>query len=848
MSDISLCKSLASPTKSTLMKLLFSLVLAGLLLSSPGAVFAQSAMAEITGVITDSSRAPVPGVTVTLTNIATGVKIAALSSNEVGLYYVRSLPPGVYSIEAVKSGFKTFRADEVQGHTGQVLRFDILLEVGNVVTTVKVTAQAGVGAIQRESSDISSLINARSVEELPVLGRRVIDLVEITPGVAMNYDNGLQPFFSVAGSPGVRSHSYYIDGGNTGYPRTQGDGGNLPIVNPTPDVVEEMRVETKNYSAEFGEAGGAVIMLTTKSGTNSYHGEAYTYIQNEGLNARDFFAPTRPTGRLNQYGGIFSGPVVKNKLFFFGNIERQRTGGGGFPLLTVPSAVQRSGDFSPTFDAKGNLIPIYDPLTTCGTFGNPACALDANGHPIITRQQFPGNIIPSNRFDPVAAKVAAYWPSPNSPGLITGGNNFLGRANNTNHPATDHVRVDYQLSEKQRLYFRYSYNRETIQAIGPFQGTPGALADPGGFKGGDFWPSMGISYTWVLSANTINELRFNRGNTLFHHRRFGNSTGTAYDFADKLGLHNLGPQAFPQFNVSGYTQLGSGAGGWQQLDQDAMRDYVLEETLTHRKGSHNLRIGGAWKDSRAIYGYHSFPSGESDYDVRATALPNVAGTGNGFASFLLGLPNNATVQNQQSPDIRTWYAAGFVQDDWRVTRSVTLNLGVRYEYDTPKRDLTNSFSGFDPYKVNPVCNCPGVITFSSDYWNQYRKAEPFYNALYGTVSPRLGFAYSPWGRSDLVVRGGAGMFMLGNDYGDNFWGIPLHGAGTYSVWTSDALGLTPAFQLSQGFPVVAPPSSGTALGLCRSGKTQRLPQTGITLRVKQVPQRNLIWTSRNSLA
>lgn len=201
---------------------LLSLALGSLLLSVTCPVQAQTAVAEITGIVSDASGAVIPNVAVTLTNTATGTKVAALPSNEAGLYYIRSLPPGVYNIEAVKSGFKTFGAAHIQVHTGQVLRYDMRMELGSMVTRVEVTAQPGTGEIQRESGDLSSLIGERTVKDLPVLQRRVIDLVAITPGVVMNYDNGIQPFFSVAGSPGVRSTQYYIDGGNTGYPRTQG--------------------------------------------------------------------------------------------------------------------------------------------------------------------------------------------------------------------------------------------------------------------------------------------------------------------------------------------------------------------------------------------------------------------------------------------------------------------------------------------------------------------------------------------------------------------------------------------------------------------------------------------------
>src|SRR5262249_1060809 len=309
--------------------------------------------------------------------------------------------------------------------TGQLLRHDIKLEVGDVQQRVEVTAETGAIALQKDSAEISTQLAPEVIRGLPSITRKTYEMIDLSP--AVKFPNGItnrgynlsayQPFVSIAGTPGSRGHNYYIDGSNMIYTRIQGDDGYMPSLNPSPEGVQEVRVIANNYGAEFGGGHGAAIIVTTKSGSNRFRGQLYEYAQNRSFDARNFFARETSPNNYNNYGGQLGGPIIRNKTFFFVHLERERQKVGAPSILTVPTLAQRAGNFSTTLSTAGSVVPIYDPETTVTpTTGNP------------TRTPFPGNIIPASRFDPVAVNVLKYFPEPNRPGAITGGDNFVGTA------------------------------------------------------------------------------------------------------------------------------------------------------------------------------------------------------------------------------------------------------------------------------------------------------------------------------------------------------------------------------------------------------------------------------------
>ena len=723
---------------------------------------AQTALSEIIGDVLDQSGTAISQVEVKLTNEATGVE-SVLATNEVGTFSSRSLQPGVYRIEAARPGFKTYVATHVELRTGQVLRNNIVLQIGDVAQQVEVLAASGAVELQKDSGDISTVLNQQTIREMPSGTRKVLELVELTPGVTLTGRGSTQSqelaFFSIAGNPGTRSNMYVWDGATSAFPRAQGDGGNLPAANPPTEVIEEMRVISNNYSAEFGQGIGGVVIMTSKSGTNEFRGDLYYFGQNDKLNARNFFSRTVPPVRFNNYGFVIGGPIIKNKTFFLANYERETNGSSTPVILTLPTLAQRTGDFSQTFNASGGLIQLFDPATTKT---DPVTGVSV-------RDPFPGNIIPLSRQDPLVKNLLTnYVPDPNQPGTITGANNFLANRKSTDVTRNwQFYRLDHLLSAKDRLSGRVSIDRPRYPQGGPFVGTRGENADPLAVNVVQAGNTVGLGYTRMISPTTLSDFRFGYTSFLLDLQALGQQADVwKQNIAEKLGLKNLSADTFPYFEAAGYSPIGGSGGsfgGRQNLIYRTMRAFSFSETISHQRGHHNLRAGFEWKHSKAVFASRVWPSGRSTYDNRATAQPGISTTGNSMASFLLGEVATASIQETPAADMRTWYMGLFFQDDWRIARNLTINLGVRYEYDQPKVDVGELQNFFDADKINPVCNCPGVIQFSSDQWALTQQHTPLWNSQPHNVAPRVGFAWTPLSKDDLVVRGGYGCFSRDQD-------------------------------------------------------------------------------------
>jgi hypothetical protein len=416
-------------------------------------------------------------------------------------------------------------------------------------------------------------------------------------------------------------------------------------------------------------------------------------------------------------------------------------------------------------------------------------------------------------------------PLPNQAGTISGANNFLAnREVNNVHRLWNLGRVDHNFTESDKLYARVSVDKPEYPEGGPYHGIAGAQnADPDDVNVTQLNKTVGIGYTKILSPTMLSDFRFSFVSFNLNLEALGdNSQVWQKNYAAKIGLQNLSVDTFPYFVPSGYNGIGgSGAdfGGRQDLIYKVFRAFQFGETISKQVGRHALRFGGEWIGSRGVYASRLWPSGESTYDPRGTALPGVAGTGNSIASLLLGQVGTAVVEDEPAPDMRTWYVGGFLQDDWRVNNHLTLNLGVRYEYDQPKVDVTNSQNFFDFNQINPVCNCPGVIVFSQNLYAVNQQHPALYEPQSRNVAPRVGLAWTPFGKDDFVVRGGYGIFYAGADYGDIFWDGPQAGTGVKGTWTTDGLGLKPAFTLAQGFPAAPSQALNSSWGAVPIGQS-----------------------------
>jgi hypothetical protein len=692
-------------------------------------LLAQQTDASVSGVVSDSTGAAVPGAAVTAQHKETGVVTRAVT-NAAGFYSLRPLPVGPYSLTIEQQGFRKYQREDVVLTTGQALELTVTMELGNVSETVTVTSE--VPLLETRSGEASQLIESKTIEEMPMGDRNAFNIVEITgAAVFVPNETGGTPTFSLAGGR-VGSQMHWIDGGAGQNMRI-----GVPNTNFTPPIeaLHEIKVMGNGFSAEFGASAGGVVIANTKSGTNRYRGQVFEFFRNEVLDSPNYFSPVvdgekqRPQLRYNVFGGTIGGPIRRDRTFFFTSYQASIRGDGQIKTLTVPSSLQLGGDFTGTYTARG-LAVIYDPATSSAG---------------VPRSPFPGNVIPASRFDPIAVKLAGFFPLANrAPDDVTGANNF--RLNDVNRTKRHNLtlKVDHTLTESNKVMFRLLYSGDT-QARSSVYPEPAADTVNASNSGNWFWYG---SWTQIVSPSLIHELRITYGTRSF--RSF--SRGLNEGWPAKLGFSGINDTAFPSFAPAGFAALGSTN---QDRQQFPIQQYQLVDSLSLVRGKHSLRVGVEVRPSMNHEVQRSLVSGRFVFSRGYSGLPGNAFTGSGFATMLLGIPTTITFRDTDVLDRRSWYLAGYVQDDWSVGRTLTLNMGLRWETDSPIIDTNLAMNGFDAEKINPVSGTPGVVTFLGR--NGYRSTP--YDADWNNFGPRFGFAWRPLGVRHTVVRGGFGVFF-----------------------------------------------------------------------------------------
>jgi len=738
-------------------------------------VLAQGPGASISGTVTDPQGAVIAGVEVTATSLETGVKTTA-RTNEAGFYSIASLPIGSYEVRAELGGFRRRVESGLVLTTGRNLELNLKLELGAVAESVTVAATTSL--LETRTSEASQLIESQYVEDLPLGDRRAMNLIEMTgAAVFIPYEEGDKPTFSLAGGR-TQSQMYWIDGGS-------GQNMRLGIgqidTDPPISVVQEVKVLANAFSAEYGASAGGVVIATTKSGTNKLRGSLSEYFRHQKLDAPHFFSPivagqkSKPSLRYNVYGGTIGGPIRRDRTFFFFSYEGSRRRDGSVRTLTVPTARERAGDFTQTYTLRGVLVPIYDPDT--GRMGATR----------IVRDPFPGNVIPASRFDPVAVKLMDFYPLPNRPADDPAqSNNF--RANEVAAVTRENflLKLDHNQGARDKFSARYLYNSDDKTHKSVY---PNKAADPTNdtAKRQQFWY---VSWTRVLAANALNEFRFTYGNRIYH----AHSKGLDGNWPTKLGMKGVPDDAFPRFAPANVAALGSSG---QDRRQFPIQQYHLVNNLSWVRGRHSLKFGGEVRPSLNYEVNRSTVSGNFTFGAALTGQPGVSNTGNGIATMLLGSPTNFVSRQTPVLDRRSWYLGGFIQDDWNLQPGLTLNLGLRWETDTPMRDVNRRMNSFDARAINPVSGTPGVVRFVGlDGW----PLQPF-PSDWNNFGPRFGFAWRPLGMKKTVVRGGYGIFFA-HPYDR---GAPTVASLGYeislSLQTQDD-GTAVPYKLSQEIPIV----------------------------------------------
>ena len=772
------------------------------LLSSTSA-FAQSSTGLITGTVTDASGAVVQNVTVTITQLQTNRR-AVVRTGADGRFLSPALAIGDYKLESQAAGFKLASRSGITLEVNQTADIRVTLEVGTAAERIEVVAEAPL--LESNTSELGKVVDNRRILELPLNTRNVFSLINLTPGAVgssgIRYDSQA---WSVYGAR-VNMNEIVVDGVSTVVPRPSGT--SAASVYPPVDAIQEFKVIGLNPPAEFGRTSGTVLNVVYKSGSNQLHGSAFEFIRNSALDANDFFANSRgqdlASFKRNQFGGVISGPIRKNKTFFMGSYEGLREIKAVSTALTVPTELERHGDFSQTRAANGQLIQIYNPFTT---------RVEGTG---FVRTPFPGNVIPLELLDSVGKNVVKYYPLPNTPGApFTNQGNYASSGGNSTKINSYDFRVDHNFTDTQRFFARYS-QRATDED--PAELFPAALAAASGREiTGDRPKNFVAEYVNILSPNTVLTVRLGVNRTIF------NLANQSLGFLpSSLGLPksidtSADVQVFPEISASGgYPTLG---GVHADHRHSTLNSFPLVTSLSRTIGHHQLKFGFDGRLIRANLRETRTPDGAFPFTPAPTQGPNPlrasSTAGNSIASLLLGAGSGSEllyrgfkVQASQS-----YYMAWYAQDDWKITPSLTLNLGVRYDFDTPKTERYNRLTYFDPEVASPLATKVsafpdlrgGLIHVGADGYPRNNFA---FTA--DQVAPRLGFAWQP-GRN-TVLRGGYGHVYAASFVSATVADVP-YGYGSETPWITSLDGVTPLNLLSNPFPNGLRQPEGTSRGL-----------------------------------
>lgn len=756
---------------------------------------AQEFRASISGIVTDPTGAPIPDARIKVISVERNVVYDA-TSNGAGYYLVQFLPVGRYNFSAEKTGFKKYTRENISLIAADKIDIAPRLELGNVAESINVTDQVSV--LQTESASRTGTLDNRTLENVPSGGRNAFALQYNLPGVVKSSTYwGSMELYAFGNVNAVQ-----IGGGRSGENETVVDGVSntksdrgvlfVPSINST----QEFTVMTNSYDAQFGRVGGGVNIITVKSGTNQFHGQLFEYLKNEKIKAQGWAA--NKAGQVanpfknNTYGFEVDGPVLipklfngRNKAFFMVSLESLREHARGGQLRTLPTEAQKGGDFSKAFNGTGGLVSIFDPLTT---------QLQANGN--YTRTPFPGNVIPANRINPVAANVTKFYPKANLPGdgpaLL---NNYAKVLPTTNEYDSWLGKMDYNFSDRSRVNFRYGQT--------PWLNFAQLVWGDNAAEPSGQYPSTRVPRNWGADwTRTISpSMVFNLRGGLARYEGFsGNAFGGGFDpktlgFPSSL-VSQFTRLQFPRFNLGTYSELGSNqVSGYTTNDT-----YSVQPNMSWTRGRHFLKFGTEFR----LYNNNNISpgtaSGVYNFDrgwTQSNPLRGDANSGNEFASFLLGYAASGSVPRNIDTAFQNRYYALFLQDDFKVNSRLTLNLGFRWDYETPYYERHDRMiNGFAFNEASPIASRVQGLSLKGgvQFANVGGSSRYAFDPKKGNFQPRLGAAYKVG--SKWVLRGGFGLSYLGQSSSGPTGGFSR----TTNMVTSVDNNITPVTTLSDPFP------------------------------------------------
>jgi hypothetical protein len=767
-----------------------------LILATTGIVRAQDVRASISGIVTDPSGAPVVSATVAVTSVTTNSRVST-STNETGYYVTPFLTPGAYTLSAERPGFRKFVRENIVLQSLDKARIDVELQIGALTDSVTVTA--AVTSLQTETATRGQTLSNELIDNVPTQGRNPFQIAWAAPGVVKTGTFRYLRSFDIGGTSGMS-----INGGRNkenevlldGISNVQADRTVMHV--PQMEAVQEFKVLTNTYDSQYGRTGGGIVTIVTKGGGNQFHGNLFEYFQNDKLNANQYELNTagtkKPPNHINTYGFQLSGPVYlpkvfdgRNKLFWTLSNEAMRQRSADPGVVTVPLKEFHNGDFSGLFNAQGQQVRIYDPLTT-----------QTDG----TRQPFAGNAIPAARISPVAKAVLPYFLTPNSAGAspahtlnYTFPSRWVGDLNQWTG------RLDYQVNSKNSVFFRYGENpysefRSLVYNLDP-SGT-----NPAESTGNAPLLRNGRNWTWDWTSTLTPTMTFDLRAGLNRWEAAGGSVfGANFDpkqlgFASSL-VAQFNKLQFPNFSLGTYQSIGSSS----LLNANTHDTYTVQPNLNKVYGRHFLKMGF---EARRYNDYTQNPglaSGTYSFDKgwsQAVAGRPDAVSGNEFASFLLGYPASAGVDKNIDPAFTHFYYAAFLQDDWKLTPRLTVNLGLRWDYESPGTERHDRMvRGMDLFAPSPIAaqakgmDLKGQILFAGVNGQPRGSFDPDKN----NFAPRVGVAYRL--REKWVVRGGYGLYYLGQGENGSNQGFSQR---TNGIISTNAL--TPAVDVTNAFALL----------------------------------------------
>jgi hypothetical protein len=767
---------------------------------------AQQFTATIQGIVQDATSAVVAGADVSVINIGTN-EVRRVATDRDGAYVVPQLNPGFYRVVVERAGFKTATVDQIKLDVQQSRAVDVRLEVGGTSETV--TVAATVAPIATVSSTISQTIENKRLVDLPLNGRNPFSLATLSPGVIP--------------APGS---SPFISGGRNATSEVTIDGisnvnaeNNVSILDlnytPSVDAVQEFSVQTNAVGAEFGRLGGGVINLVTKSGTNQFRGTLFGFLRDDALDANNFFSNRASIQKgsftRKQFGGNIGGPIRKGRTFFFINYEGLRQGTANVGTFTVPLPEWRQGDFSSLKNAAGQRIIIYDPLTTRPDPSNPGRFI---------RDPFPNNVIPPERINPIARNLMPYWPLPNTTpaNVNTGANNFTIAGTSVSESNQIDSRVDHEFSAKWRAFVRISSLFKAPNR--PFNAY-GNLATPTNAGPTDSSArSLSLDNLYTVNPTLLLNVRYGLNHRLVVRSPFS----SGFDIT-RLGFPGSVTQVaamqaleFPRFDINGLSSLG----------QETFNDLVIEPTThsvninaTKVLSRHTVKMGMDYRKFLLNFLQFGSPSGQYGFSQSWTQLdPNQGSStaGFGLASMLIGVPDNGSLSHDPTPASASTYWGLYVQDDWKATPKLTVNLGYRYDFDVPRTERFDRLSFFDFDARSPIAGLvpanpffnPASLTGAIGFVTpDHRRQTPTDFKHFG---PRVGFAYSLTDKT--VVRSAYGIFYLasGMQAAGHTGSAGMVGYRSTSSMIVSLDGRTPVTFLDNPFPNGFNLPTGNALG------------------------------------